>query len=284
MFLDGVGIGTQSQNPIIDLFKGITKKDFITDNIPMVNSEFTLKGIDPILGVRGIPQSATGQTSIMTGINSQKVLGYHHTAFPNSKLIELINSSNLLREAKEMGYRTTCGNIYSREYFEKRSKRRKNMFPVSALSVMNADLGFRFIEDYNKGRAVFASITNSLKPITPEQAAKDMLNISKDYDLIFFEYFLTDSYGHKKNREKLEYETRKLNRFINNIWLEGNEWLDIVITSDHGNSEDISTGDHTKNLVPLLYLSKNSNRANYAFNNINNIADIKDVILKLLGS
>lgn len=288
IFVDGVGLGSDNgENRIKDLFKPFTNTPFILANTPLLTDDYLLKPIDAVLNVDGIPQSATGQTSIMTGINAQEVLGFHHTAFPNKPLIALIEKYNLLKYLKDQGIKTTCANMYSKEYFEKRSKRTKNMFPVSALSIKNAGIPFRFIDDYNRSEAVFADITNNVIKsrgydigiITPEQAAENMLNICNKNDFTFFEYFITDTYGHKKEGDKLQNEVIKLNKFITTLWNKGNNNLDIILTSDHGNCEDISTGNHTKNPVPFLYMSKNSQLKKVFMNQINSIQDFKNAVL-----
>ncbi len=289
IFLDGVGLGSdKTDNPIKDLFKNMTGRDFVSRNYPMLTPEYLIKPIDAILGVKGIPQSATGQTSIMTGISGQGLLGHHHTAFPNEQLIELIKEHNILLTLKNSGLKATCANMYSKEYFEKRSLRKKNMFPVSALSVKTSDLPFRFLDDYNRGEAVFADITNNviksrgydIDIITPETAAGNMLNICNQNDFTFFEYFITDTYGHKKEREKLITEVDKINRFVKELWNNGNNDFDIIITSDHGNCEDIGTGNHTMNPVPFIYFSKDDDLKQQFLNEVKDITGFKDAVLK----
>lgn len=280
LFIDGVGIShTTDNNPMSTLFKGVTGVDLLMDNLPILNHDLLLKAIDPILGIKGVPQSATGQTSIMTGINSQKSLGYHLTAFPNKELMKLLKEYGLLKELKEMGLDVTCINLYSQEYFIKRKERRKNMFPVSALSVMYADLPFRFIEEYLKGEAIVADITSRrIGEITPEEAAQRVLNISKNHDLLFFEYFLTDTYGHKKDHTALKRECKKLNSFIENLWGSGHNNLDIVVCSDHGNAECSDIANHTSNPVPYLFLTKNISLKQNLLNSVNDITHIKNSI------
>lgn len=289
IFIDGVGLGHRNMsNPITDLFKNITFRDFIIDSYPLLTEEFLLKPIDAILGVEGIPQSATGQTSIMTGISGQGTLGYHHTAFPNEELIRLIKEENILLTLKKLGLKATCANMYSKEYFEKRESRTKNMLPVSALSVKTSDLPFRFMDDYKRGEAVFADITNhvirsrgyDIDIISPEEASKNMLNICRENHFTFFEYFITDTYGHKKEEEKLKNEVKKLNTFIESLWNNGKNGIDIILTSDHGNCEDISTGNHTTNPVPFLYFSENNKLKKHFLESVHSITDFKAAVLK----
>lgn len=287
-FLDGVGLGHESDNPIKNLFTNITGEAFLLANFPRITENYLLKPIDAVLGVPGIPQSATGQTSLMTGINGQKVLGHHHTAFPNEPLISLIKDRNILSALKKQGLNPTCANMYSKEYFEKRSNRRKNMFPVSALSIKHSNIPFKFLDDYNRGEAVFADITNDIiksrgypiEIISPEKAAENMLNICKKHDFVFFEYFITDTYGHKRMKDKLSNEVIKINKFLKHLWRDGNNEIDIIITSDHGNCEDISTGNHTLNPVPFFYLSKNMELKKEFLNTVSDITHFRMSILR----
>ncbi len=71
-----------------------------------------------------------------------------------------------------------------------------------------------------------------------------------------------------------------MNSFVKSLWNNGDNNLDIVITSDHGNCEDISTGNHTSNPVPFLFLSKNTKLKELYLKKINNITDFKPGILK----
>lgn len=286
-FIDGLGLSESSDNnPVTEFLKPITGVDFLQKNSPLKGDNILLTSIDPILGIKGIPQSATGQTSIMTGVNSQEVLGHHLTAFPNEKLINLLKERNLLSDLKKRGVKTTCANMYSREFFERRSQRVKNMFPVSALSIKFSHIPFRFIDDYHRGEAVFADITNELiikrgykiDPITPEEAGVRVMNIFNEFDFIFFEYFISDSYGHKRLGDELKKEVEKLNRFIS--FLNCQPGIDIVITSDHGNCEDISTGNHTKNPVPLIYISEEPDSPEDFFR-VKDLTGIRDFILSL---
>ncbi len=91
--------------------------------------------VDAVQDVPGIPQSATGQTSLYTGINAQKILGHHLTAIPNKKLINIINERSLLKILKESEISVTSANMYSEEFFKKtvcNEKKTCSLFPHSA--------------------------------------------------------------------------------------------------------------------------------------------------------
>ncbi len=82
-FIDGIGLGLDDgeANPIRDLFSGVMPG---TRLVEQESAQFFKGGVliptDAVMGVPGVPQSATGQTSIFTGTNAQKLLGRHLSA------------------------------------------------------------------------------------------------------------------------------------------------------------------------------------------------------------
>ena len=117
IFLDGVGLGEDdADNPL-----ATTGLPFLTSllgapllkDLTVRQPQLLCQGIDACLGVAGIPQSATGQTALLTGCNAARHLGYHLPAFPNEALIELIQQDSLLKRAKSRGLRATFANAYT---------------------------------------------------------------------------------------------------------------------------------------------------------------------------
>ena len=293
-FIDGIGIGTQNpqRNPLIqlgDAFLG--PAGFHSEAVPVRNSRVWLLPIDATLGVTGRPQSATGQTSFMTGINAAERLGYHLQAFPNQELMPIISSHNLLKVLVQNGIRATSANLYSHKFFTDRRKRRKNMFPVSTLSIESAGIPFRYYKDYRLRRAVFADITNhmlkdrgfSIKPIPPKRAASHIFNIFKRNDLVFFEYFLTDTYGHARKAAAIRHCVSNINAFLKALWEQSKEKIDILIISDHGNAEDMEVGDHTLNPVPFFFISSQAEKWAARSPEPHSLLDIKPFILNYYG-
>lgn len=62
--------------------------------------------------------------------------------------------------------------------------------------------------------------------------------------------------------------------FIKGLLENMNSQITLIITSDHGNMEDLSTGSHTCNHVPLIAVGK---RAHF-FIDVNSITDIFSII------
>jgi len=85
VFVDGVGIGGPGpENPFVDLGGPILGA--LAGRKPELPSGVALAPTDATLGVAGLPQSATGQTAIFTGVNASALLGRHLWGFPNERL------------------------------------------------------------------------------------------------------------------------------------------------------------------------------------------------------
>lgn len=291
-FIDGIGLGEDDseKNPLHGLFGSTTNNvPFVYCSEPVSFPDGVLIPADAILGVDGVPQSATGQASIFTGTNAQRLLGYHLSAYPNETLKNVILEKSLMKVLRKNGVSVTSANLYSKEFFETRRQSKKNSFPVSTLTIMASEVPFRFAQDYHDGKAVFADITNELirkrgfdiPLIDPEKAAKNLLNILHDHDFVFFEYFMTDFHGHKKRRIELLECVDILNRFVKTIWSDSSfPGLSFMVVSDHGNAEDLSTGEHTLNPVPVLFLSHEPSAVKDVLSSVNDITDIYSTVVR----
>ena len=97
--------------------------------------------------------------------------------------------------------------------------------------------------------------------LDPRQAGERLHSLSNSCDLAFFEYWLTDIAGHHQD---MKAAIDLLELFDSVMGHLSNSWDDekglILITSDHGNLEDLSTRRHTRNDVPLLIIGSQANR------------------------
>ena len=227
LFIDGIGLAEKSEENLVSLLFQNETDGFGLQliNKPKQFSCSILCPLDATLGTKGEPQSATGQASIFTGVNAAQKLGYHLPAFPNEELVEVISEKSIMKNLHEKGISVTSANMYSEEFFRNRRATIKNRFPVSTLTIEASKATFRMIEEYNEGKAVFADITNELirkrgydmPIISPENAGKRLNSIMADFDFVFFEYFMTDLYGHKKNVPEMNKCVETLNRFTKSI-------------------------------------------------------------------
>lgn len=219
---------------------------------------YALSAADACLGVEGLPQSATGGTSLFTGLNAPAHIGTHAQGYPNSDLKKLIAREGLLRKARERGIHADFANAYTPRYFERGRSRHRSVTTVTAETA-----GFRLknLEDLQRGKAVYRDFSNqilreaghALEFLSPEQAGERLGHLARRRDLLVYEYFQTDIVGHRGTIEEAQDLVDALNRFLEAAIgaLDPGEDA-FVLSSDHGNIEYMNTSSHTLNPVPIL--------------------------------
>lgn len=265
-FIDGLGLG--ENNPEKNPFARY-KTAFFDDNfrnpltyeaVPFISDTISLYALDATLGVEGLPQSATGQTALFTGVNAAQIMNRHIQAFPGPQLTKIIQEHGVIKKIRETGLSATSANLYSTDYAEQ-VIRRKRRHSATTLTILGAGLPLRSLPEMEAGRAVYHDITNELLPsigitdipvIHPKIAARRLAGLANDYDFVLFEYFLTDRYGHKQTWSFAEKTITILDVFLTALKATINSETIVILTSDHGNFEDLSVKTHTLNPVPLL--------------------------------
>ena len=143
------------------------------------------------------------------------------------------------------------------------------------------------LEDVVEGRAVTAEIIQSawrnrlnldVPEIEPEEASGRMLRALGEFDLVLFEYYLTDKAGHEQDPEMANRVLTILDRFITEIITNLDEKDTFVLSSDHGNLEDLSIKKHTRNPVPIFVKGNTE-----PFRKAKSILDVTPGILEILG-
>ena len=284
IFIDGLGLGEKdaSKNPVYAAE---------TPNLDYIFSKYDVIATDASLGVPGLPQSATGQTAIVTGINAPMLLGRHLNAQPSGTLKEVINEDNIFKRLIKAGYKVTNANVYRQEYLDKMNDPAEKRYKpsVSSVMTMSAGLPFRMVEDYRTGKGIYHDITGRIivesgydaEIITPEEAASRLYSISREHDFTFFEHFMTDIIGHKMDMGLAIKAIELLDAFIGGVLKLADPEKDVIfITSDHGNIEDISMKTHTMNKVPTIVIGGNFKNRTVV---IRSLLDIMPAVLEIFG-
>jgi len=157
---------------------------------------------------------------------------------------------------------------------------------------MAAGIPFRMMEDLKRGEAVFMDITNRLlltRPdappgvtvIPPQLAGERLAHLSGKHHFTFYEYFLTDTYGHSRDWEGALEALSNIDGLLDGVLRGVNlqETL-VMITSDHGNVEDLSTKTHTLNNVPTILIGMGREEMG---RRINSLQDITPAIVGFLS-
>lgn len=286
-FIDGLGIGTRGpHNPF----------DGLDDAAPLANfqhepAQLPFNGVliptDATLGVEGRPQSASGQTTILTGVNAPAVIGSHKQGFPNQALLDIIRAHSVFLQLKNRGVdAVTFANTYTNRFFE----RRPRWISATTAAVEAAALRFNVVDDLRAGRAVYHDFTNAMliergevvKPRTPEEAGEVLASIVAAHSFTLYEYFITDKIGHAQDRAAARRLIPLLAKFIRSLLAKLDlETTTVILTSDHGNIEDLSLRNHTLNPVPTIVWGKD--RESIA-SRIKTLADITPAIVSTLTS
>jgi hypothetical protein len=312
IFLDGVGLGVNdplinpfasARLPILESLLGgrpfVLESLPVPDNphqnyyLPLESERATLVALDAGLGVAGLPQSATGQAVLLTGINIPKEIGYHYGPKPNQAVAEFLRNGNLFSALKERGKQAALINAYPPRYFQGIDSGRR-MFSSIPLAVASAGIPLKTQDDLFAGKALSADFTGQgwrdrlelpeTPLLTPYQAGERMAALAAGYDLSFFEYWLSDYAGHGQDMAAACNLLETFDQVLGGLL---GAWDDdqglILITSDHGNLEDLSTRRHTANPVPALIIGAEAYRQRFIVG-LHDLTDITPAILDFLNS
>ncbi|XWN36770.1 MAG: hypothetical protein ROO71_12510 [Balneola sp.] len=290
IFIDGVGLGKQSEeNPFFEKtyesFEILSGGHFFKAADPITKNDHIFKPIDACLDVEGLPQSGTGQTTLFTGENASKVIGKHFGPYPHSGIKPLLKEKSIFHAVKKAGKKPYFMNAYPPIFFEHANRR--NRWSCTTLMTKSAEMHLNSTEDVLAERALTAEIVQNawrekldinIPKITATDAAKRLLNVVPDYDLVLYEYYLTDKAGHNQNFEDAERVLTPLDEFLLHIIKHKRSGDVLVITSDHGNLEDLSVKTHTRRDVPLFVLGEGIEH----FNDVESLVGVKDGIMGLI--
>jgi hypothetical protein len=311
LFIDGVGLGENDPqiNPFAkvdmpNLEEIIGNKKLILDSlleasaggmaeIGMLETErASLLALDARLGVDGLPQSATGQAALLTGLNVSAEIGYHYGPKPNQDVAGFLKNGNLFSTLSQQGYRSALINAYPPGYFAAIQSGRR-LFSAIPLAVTSAGIPLMTQDDLQQGSALAADFTAQgwrerldlpdTPLLSPTQAGERMAILADNYDLAFYEYWLSDYAGHSQDMQTAQTLLEVFDQVLAGLLA---NWKDedglILITSDHGNMEDLSTRRHTANPVPGLIIGDLDVRREFT-QNLTDITGVTPAILNTIG-
>ena len=291
IFIDGLGIGVNDlkKNPFAQ--KRIKLFDFFqSDSFPKtIPFDGIVKPIDAQLGVPGLPQSATGQATLFTGINAARMLNKHLSGFPNSVLRQLLSTHSIHIKLINRGKNPAFINVYRPIFFERGPEELIRYLSVTSIANWKANLKFYDFHDLRSEQAIYHDFTNielinrgfQVPQFSAEKAGQILAHASRKYDFCLFEYFKTDAAGHAQDFDCALQLLSQLEKFIETILVNINLQRTLVIlTSDHGNIEDLSVKTHTSNPVPLMTWGKHKDEF---IKNVESLTDVTPQVLKIIG-
>lgn len=298
LFLDGVGLGADDpqSNPFArqelpTLQRLLGGRRLLAGSAPYQGPEAALLALDACLGVDGVPQSATGQAALLTGQNIPQAIGGHFGPKPNEAVAASLRNGNLFHRLIAAGKRASFLNAYPPAYFEGVASGRR-LYSALPLAAVHAGLPLHTAADLQAGRALSADFTGrgwevhlrirGIPVYTPPEAGRQLARLAAQQDFALFEYWLSDYAGHGQDMEVACQLLRELDGVLEGLlqtW-DPAQGL-ILITSDHGNLEDLSTRRHTLNPVPALVIGQPALREPF-LQQMQDLTDITPAICRAL--
>lgn len=286
-FIDGLGIGGRGEHNPLAFVRDIEPLAHFQDESSQIIFGGSLVPTDARLGVEGRPQSASGQTTILTGVNAPAALGYHKQGFPNQALREVITEHSIFLQLKKLGIGPNVfANTYTPQFFQAEPRWKS----ATTCAVEAAELAFRRLPDLIGGIALFHDFTNEtlrergfdVPLFSPLEAGEILAKIVSRHRFTLYEHFITDKIGHDQDFERAKTHLPKLALMIRTVLSRTDfENTTVILTSDHGNVEDLSVRNHTLNDVPTVIWGRQSRAL---AGHIKSLADITPTIIKALSS
>jgi 2,3-bisphosphoglycerate-independent phosphoglycerate mutase len=200
--------------------------------------------LDATLGVAGLPGTATGQATLVTGANAAAALGRHVHGYPGPSLRAFIDAKGtIFHQVQAMGRRAALLTAYPEGAGETalRYAARRAGAALAGGGALPPHLGCR-PGTGDVGRAA-------------AEAAAIAAHLAEGWDLAVVETDLCDRAGHL--REGREEARRRAvacaDRFLAVLRARLGRGAVLAVTSDHGNVEATRRG-HSRNRVPLFAL------------------------------
>jgi len=270
VFIDGIGIGTgdAEHNPfaaartprleaLLDGRRPL--REHLDARGRILAERAVLVAADATLGVEGLPQSGTGQTSLLTGRNAAAEYGRHFGPWVPTPVRPMLAAENLLSRAVAAGAAAAFANAYplAGALADPRIFRRP---AAPMLAAQAAGALTRGAPELAEGRAVASSITNErwrerlgndVPPVTSEEAARTLARIATGAEVTLFAHYDTDYTGHRGSLSAAVAAVEKVDAFLGALVDALPADTLLVVSSDHGNLEEVRAG-HTTHPVPLL--------------------------------
>lgn len=216
--------------------------------------------LDATLGVPGLPQSGTGQACWLTGRDAVAVMGEHFGPQPGPTLRRLLDEHALPGRLARAGGRVALLNHYAPAFLEAPARRgRLGCFPYAfraagwplnppGLPAVRVSLGLGYEPPWEEA---FLGLDGVVR------LGGEVARAARAADLLVVDLWFSDLLGHaggtptragvfRAGRAYLE----RVDAFVRGV-LDGG--AEVVLSSDHGNLEDLRVKSHTVARVPLAW-------------------------------
>lgn len=258
MFVDGIGWGPDdaSRNPFaratLPHLAALLGRRPV--GVPGGTAAFAGPGalaLDASMGVAGMPQSGTGQGALITGRNVARLVGGHSGPFPTAAVQAILASDSLWRDAVRRDQAAALATAYPARIVDRVARGGGRLSSIARAAVQ-AGVPMRGPDDAAAGAAVPpflgppARAPNG-RPVVadPFAAGRALAAVAAAHVITVYEHFATDVAGHRRDMGAAVDALERLDALIGGILSRWSERDLLVLMSDHGNLEDLSTHHHT---------------------------------------
>jgi len=281
LFFDGIGIG--EDDPRRNPFAAIDARRLAPLAGRAADPLSSLRGLDATLGVPGLPQSATGQTTLLTGVNAARHAGRHMQGLPGPTLRPLLERESLFLKLVRAGRRPTFANAFTREHLDSARPR----WSATTRTVMASGVPFRMWDEeplslsHDYTGHWMRSRGFGLPERDAAEAARVLSSLLDDHDFVLYEYFLTDLVAHRGDPEQKVQQARAVEALVDCVvdTVDLERHL-VIVTSDHGNLEDVTDKRHTLNAVPFLVWGAGREEV---LGRVRGLEDVTPALVEMLG-
>ena len=261
----------------------------------------TVAALDATLGDPGRPQSATGQSTLLTGRDAVAVMGGPYGPWPGPRLRALLERGTLFHDAAAAapGVGAALANAYPDAYLEALARptgrHRRARAPAAVVAARAAGVPLRGREAWAAGRAVAPDLDGGgwrrasgggaggargegVGDVGRE--ATRLAALAADHALTYLDVWLTDQVGHRAELASATALVERLDRFVAALLDALPSRVTLVVTSDHGNLEDALDRQHTHAEVPLVALGP----AAEAFAGARDLRDVAPAVRSAWGA
>lgn len=296
LFLDGIGLGADDPdtNPFavahMPTARRLTNGErWLNDTGLQLGDAAAFIPTDPRLGVSGRPQSGTGQASILTGLNVPLKIGRHYGPKPDLETRKIIARHSYFKSLVDREKSASLLTAYPPGLLQDFSRGKTLRSSIQQAAFESGQAHFT-IDDVVQQRALTAEWTtdgwrrylkiNDLPDYSARDAGRMLARLSRQSDFAFHSHWMTDRIGH---RGPFDRGVALLETFDDVLTGVLDEWDYeeglVIVISDHGNMEDLSTRHHTLNDVPTLIIGDRAQEFAHGYTALTDFVPACDRIL-----
>jgi hypothetical protein len=245
--------------------------------------------LDATFGHAHLPQSATGQTALLTGLDAVAAMGRPYGPWPGPTLAALLAADGLFHDAARVGG-AALANAYPQGYLEALAApagtRRRLRPPASVVAARAAGVRVRGAADARAGAAVAADLgfggrddaAQGPRAAAIEAWARDLVAIAREQPFTYLDAWVTDRVGHRADLTLATALVAQVDAVLEAVAsvLDG---VTLVVVSDHGNLEDATEPRHTRAKVPLVALGPAARH----FDGARDLRDVRPALRRAWG-